>query len=368
MNRAVEAAVFENGSDSILSEGLAYDRCQVGVITNVEAPAFRPLLRRNARTGVHRPAHAGRSGAADGCRGTQCKPADAGRDGALCDGEVIFFASTPLCRSRRTPGARQAGGIRPQRPGRTGQRRQRNGEIASLQGIPLTERRAHDYQIENVLAASGAAWALGIGPKSSVPGWRRSPSPESWTATSQRHQPASALNPKEETVHGSIAYPRSARSQSVEPAHGDRSDCLLRRRTSAASTHAGFRNPSARALSRVGHARAAGHDEAVSMAQALEFAALGLQAQAGCPVTFSRTAQTLETGIYQVVVEYSEEAVGRLAFELAQDLCRLRSKTGRSNSTRRCDRLRELDEDLRLGPAPARSSMRRWHATSPTDG
>ncbi|HOG03348.1 MAG TPA: cyanophycin synthetase, partial [Accumulibacter sp.] len=33
----------------------------------------------------------------------------------------------------------------------------------------------------------------------------------------------------------------------------------------------------------------AGHDEAVSMAQALEFAALGLQAQAGCPVTFSRT-------------------------------------------------------------------------------
>ncbi|MCM8577931.1 cyanophycin synthetase, partial [Accumulibacter sp.] len=36
MNRSVEAAVFENGSDSILGEGLAYDRCQVGVITNVE--------------------------------------------------------------------------------------------------------------------------------------------------------------------------------------------------------------------------------------------------------------------------------------------------------------------------------------------
>jgi len=51
--------------------------------------------------------------------------------------------------------------------------------------------------------------------------------------------------------------------------------------------------------------RPAGHDEAISMAQALEFAALGLQAQAGCPVTFSRSTQTLETGIYQVVVEYS---------------------------------------------------------------
>ena len=40
-------------------------------------------------------------------------------------------------------------------------------------------------------------------------------------------------------------------------------------------------------------------DEVIAMAHALEFAALGLQAQAGCPVTFSRTAQTLEPGVYQ---------------------------------------------------------------------
>ena len=33
LNRAIEAAVFENGSDAILAEGLAYDRCQVGVVT-----------------------------------------------------------------------------------------------------------------------------------------------------------------------------------------------------------------------------------------------------------------------------------------------------------------------------------------------
>jgi len=65
----------------------------------------------------------------------------------------------------------------------------------------------------------------------------------------------------------------------------------------------------------------AGHDEAVSMAHALEFATLGLQAQAGCPVTFSRSAQTLEAGVFQVVVEYSEEEVGRLALELAEQLC-----------------------------------------------
>ncbi|MEF8712714.1 MAG: cyanophycin synthetase [Accumulibacter sp.] len=97
--------------------------------------------------------------------------------------------------------------------------------------------------------------------------------------------------------------------------------------------------------------RPAGHDEAISMAQALEFAALGLQAHAGCPVTFSRSTQTLETGIYQVVVEYSEEAVGRLAFELAQDLCKAAVTATPFELTEALDRLRELDEDVRLGPS-----------------
>ena len=58
----------------------------------------------------------------------------------------------------------------------------------------------------------------------------------------------------------------------------------------------------------------------LSLAHVLEIATLALQAQAGCPVTFSRTAQTVEPGVYQVVVEYSEESVGRLAFEQALTL------------------------------------------------
>jgi cyanophycin synthetase len=95
----------------------------------------------------------------------------------------------------------------------------------------------------------------------------------------------------------------------------------------------------------------AGHDEAVSMAHALEFAALGLQAQAGCPVTFSRTAPTLEAGTYQVIAEYSEEAVGRLAFELAEALCRAAVDDQPFDLADALRRLRELDEDVRLGPS-----------------
>jgi len=64
-----------------------------------------------------------------------------------------------------------------------------------------------------------------------------------------------------------------------------------------------------------------GHDDSIPMAHVLELVALDLQAQAGCPVTFSCTTPTVEPRVYQVVVEYSEEAVGRLAIELAQTLC-----------------------------------------------
>ncbi len=92
-------------------------------------------------------------------------------------------------------------------------------------------------------------------------------------------------------------------------------------------------------------------EENVSMAHALEYAALGLQAQAGCPVTFSRTMQTLDPGIYQVVVEYSEEAVGRLAFELAEALCLAALTDSPFDPESALHRLRELDEDVRLGPS-----------------
>jgi cyanophycin synthetase len=94
-----------------------------------------------------------------------------------------------------------------------------------------------------------------------------------------------------------------------------------------------------------------GHDDAVPMAHVLELCALGLQTQAGCQVTFSRTTQTLEPGIFQVVVEYTEEAVGRLAFELAGALCRAALDDAPFDLDDALTRLRELDEDVRLGPS-----------------
>jgi cyanophycin synthetase len=94
-----------------------------------------------------------------------------------------------------------------------------------------------------------------------------------------------------------------------------------------------------------------GSEGAVPMARVLELAALGLQAQAGCPVTFSCTKPTLETGVYQVVVEYSEEDVGRLAFDLAEKLCTAALDNSPFDLSGALEQLRELDEDMRLGPS-----------------
>ena len=94
-----------------------------------------------------------------------------------------------------------------------------------------------------------------------------------------------------------------------------------------------------------------GHNDSIPMAHVLELAALELQAQAGCPVTFSCCTPTVEAQVFQVVVEYSEEAVGRLALELAQSLCQAATDNEPFDLAAALSQLRELDEDVRLGPS-----------------
>ncbi len=94
-----------------------------------------------------------------------------------------------------------------------------------------------------------------------------------------------------------------------------------------------------------------GHDDSISMAHVLELAALGLQAQAGCPVTFSCCTPTVDADVYQLVVEYSEEAVGRLAMDLAQTLCKSALDDTPFDLADALTQLRDLDEDVRLGPS-----------------
>ena len=101
----------------------------------------------------------------------------------------------------------------------------------------------------------------------------------------------------------------------------------------------------------IGALQPQGKQGPVSLAHVLEAAALSLQAQAGCPVTFSQTASTPEAGVYQVVVEYSEEAGGRMAFDLAQSLVQATQDDTPFDITAAVEQLRDTDESERLGPS-----------------
>ena len=89
----------------------------------------------------------------------------------------------------------------------------------------------------------------------------------------------------------------------------------------------------------------------IAMAHVLQQAMLGLQAKAGCPVAFNVARATPEPGVFQVVVEYSEEAVGRLALTHALDLCRSAMDDTPFDLNGALHEIGELDEDIRLGPS-----------------
>ncbi|MFZ1501030.1 MAG: cyanophycin synthetase [Giesbergeria sp.] len=119
----------------------------------------------------------------------------------------------------------------------------------------------------------------------------------------------------------------------------------------AVSQMAGFEARLRALFPAIGSLLPEGSESDITLAHVMQSAALALQAQAGCPVTFSRTAHTPETGVFQVIVEYTEEAVGRKAFEDAQALIAAAQGSGAFDCDAVVAALRELDEDERLGPS-----------------
>jgi len=163
LNRSVDAAVLVNSARSILSEGVAYDRCQVGVVTNIIGAAgldkfyihdpdqVYNVLR--TQVDIVLP---------DGVAVLNAHDPLVLKMAGLCDGSVILFGldpEIPAITEHRGQGGRAVF----VRYGRlvmaTGRDEVTLVEVAS---IPLLNGGAATFQIENVLAAVGAAWALGL--------------------------------------------------------------------------------------------------------------------------------------------------------------------------------------------------------------
>jgi len=186
LNPTVEAAVFENGFDVLLNEGLAYDSCQVGVITNIDPEHH--FGRHGIET--HKQIYTVLRSQVDMVTPTAAAIDDVEKDiklpiGAavlnandemliemseLCHGEVIYFSiepELPVIKQHCASGTGPAQGRRAVIV--------RNGRVVLVSGsnelvlINLrkiaSENGANNAQaIENILAAVGAAWALGIEP------------------------------------------------------------------------------------------------------------------------------------------------------------------------------------------------------------
>jgi cyanophycin synthetase len=162
INRSVEAAVFEHSSRSILAEGLAYDRCSVGVVTDVsgldDLTEFYidhlDKLYNVVRTQVDvvLPQGTAVMNAAD---------PQVVEMASLCDGKVIFYGldeNLPAIASHRASDERVVF--------------VRDAFIVLARGmdevarIPLSSLKpAKAAQPEMVMAAVAAAWALDITPE-----------------------------------------------------------------------------------------------------------------------------------------------------------------------------------------------------------
>ncbi|MDB5934873.1 MAG: cphA [Massilia sp.] len=169
INRTLKAAVFESNARMILTEGLAYDKCQVGIVTDMEGiETLAEFYIRDAddmanvvRTQVdvilpH------------GAAVLNADNAAVAELAELCDGEVIFYAVDPdneVLQRQREAGQRivfvRAGAI----VLATGADETALLPLAALK--PATARYP-----ASVLAAVAAAWALDVGPELLAAGLR----------------------------------------------------------------------------------------------------------------------------------------------------------------------------------------------------
>ena len=162
LNRAVEAAVIENNHLSMLIEGLAYDRCQVGVVLNVDPKANFPqyaiydeeqvfsIVR--TQIDVVLPSGVGVLNADD----PMCV-----QMAELCDGQVIFFSedlNSEVIKTHLQNGGRAVLVGKQQITLKSGKLDQKS--------IPVPRHSESDssapWKGMNLGAAIAAAWALDI--------------------------------------------------------------------------------------------------------------------------------------------------------------------------------------------------------------
>jgi cyanophycin synthetase len=163
MNPEVDAAVLETARGGILRAGLAFDRCDVAVVTNIGEGDHLGLggvetleeLARVKRVLVE-------AVAADGVAVLKADDPLVAAMAPHCRGSVVFFtrdADHPVLAAHRGRGGRGAfirDGVLVLEDGLCAD------PLLPLEHIPLTYAGRVGFQVENALAAAAACWALGV--------------------------------------------------------------------------------------------------------------------------------------------------------------------------------------------------------------
>jgi cyanophycin synthetase len=165
MNQMVQAAVIENDARTILRDGLAYDRCQVGVVTDMEGAETlgefdiqdREQMTKVLRTQVDVVLD-------DGAAVLNAADPQVAELAPLCDGDVVLYAqdaSLPAIVEHRARDHGRAVVLRNQSVVlATGSAEHVLGTLSEL----TFGRNAIVPDTDALLAAVGAAWALDIAP------------------------------------------------------------------------------------------------------------------------------------------------------------------------------------------------------------
>ena len=163
LNRSVDAAVIENSIETILSEGLGYDRCQVGIVTNlIPEQHYGAYYIENAeqvcnvlRTQIDVVLPDGMA-VLNGADPLVVQMAQ------YCDGEVIYFAKDeplPAVAEHLKQGGRAVLVVD---DGIVLAHGAQQDVLLKLAAVSIPDSGDSASQLENVLAAVAAAWALGI--------------------------------------------------------------------------------------------------------------------------------------------------------------------------------------------------------------
>ena len=168
INRTVQAAVLETTARQILTEGLPYDRCQVGVVMALptavgledlyitEADQLPNVVRTQVDVVL-----------ANGAAVLNADDAEVAALSDYCDGEVFFYGLSPDGEALRAHRARKGRAVFARDASIVLAHGTQETPLINLSApvfSPITSELPQDVRPQ-VLAAVGAAWALGVSPE-----------------------------------------------------------------------------------------------------------------------------------------------------------------------------------------------------------